>query len=183
MWWSTRDAWGTINCNDYTNDHRSFKMMTISSNGFDFNVTNSNICCICLSKTGLQFELSDDLDGCYHKCKYPWVPRSENDYKSILENSEYYTDTNHDTFPGFWTDYERVNETHFWSEIAETWWSQCRSSGLGNPDYAKFMSSVMIDSKGKLRNMNDRIHSGCICVGKVNSYFVRSDFYRIEALS
>ena len=170
--WRPPVAWGKANCNDdnNSNDHRSFKMRTVSSNGYDFNVTNRHVYCICRIKSGLKFERMTNLKSCYHKCEDPWVPRNENDFESILENSDFYTDTNHDTNSDFWTDYERVNETHFWSDIAKTWWSQCRSSGLGNLDDSKFMSSVIIDSNGEIRNMANWQSSGCICVGKVKFF-------------
>ena len=66
----------------------------------------------------------------------------------------------------FWTDYSRVNETHFWSEIENVWWSQCQSSDLIDPDYA-FKASVSIDGHKKIRNLSGRSKMGCICIGKV----------------
>ena len=40
-----------------------------------------------------------------------------------------------------WTDYERFNETHFWSDIASSWWSQIDESQINSDgDYFKFKS-------------------------------------------
>ena len=65
----------------------------------------------------------------------------------------------------FWTDYNRVNETHFWSEIANAWWSQCRSQDVPNADFTEF--SVSIDGHKKIRNLIGRSELGCICMEKV----------------
>ena len=67
----------------------------------------------------------------------------------------------------FWTDYNRVNETHFWSELENTWWSQCRSSDVPHADFAEFPASVSINGHKKIRNLIGRSEMGCFCIGKV----------------
>ena len=67
----------------------------------------------------------------------------------------------------FWTDYNRINETHFWSELEKAWWSQCRSFDLINPEFGEFAASVLIDGHKKIRNFIGRSELGCICIGKV----------------
>ena len=60
--------------------------------------------------------------------------------------------SNDDNFVRFWTDYERINKTHFWSDIANAWWSQCQSSDIVDP--MEFRAAVMIDGYRTLRNFN-----------------------------
>ena len=67
----------------------------------------------------------------------------------------------------FWTDYNRVNETHFWSELENAWWNQCRSSDVPNAHFVEFAASVSIDGYKVIRNLIGRSKMGCICLGKV----------------
>ena len=83
-----------------------------------------------------------------------------------------------------WTDYTRVNETHFWSELANTWWGNCNTTecrrvnddfnnGLRyiNDDNSSFKGAVVIDGYKKVRNKEAGITDtnpaiqACICVG------------------
>ena len=67
-----------------------------------------------------------------------------------MENGPEQSDGNN--FVRFWTDYERINKTHFWSDIANAWWSQCQSSDIVDP--MEFRAAVMIDGYRTLRNFN-----------------------------
>ena len=57
-----------------------------------------------------------------------------------------------------WTDYKRLNRTHFWSETAKVWWSDIRW---------KFKESVLVNGYKKLRNYRAPINGCCICVLKL----------------
>ena len=148
-----------------------FKMMPISSTDVDFNLDNRTVYVICRENSQLEFELVDYFKDPIHNCRSPYVPRTEIDFINIAESIKRYfvkTKDHYDESIRFWTDYIRINETHFWSEIANTWWSQCRRAYLMSPNYSKFRSTVTIDGYSELRNMITA-HTGCICVGKVIS--------------
>ena len=82
-----------------------------------------------------------------------------------FDNSKAYKTVN------FWTDFVRKNETHFWSEIQQDWWSQCRRDhlrdDLQNPSYSEFLTKVVIDGYKKIRNVDAKHKTTCICIGKV----------------
>ena len=77
-----------------------------------------------------------------------------------------------------WTDFERVNKTHFWSENAESWWSYDVENeshtwgywrmipGMSNIR-SHFVDSVVCDGNKKLSNRP--LSASCICTSK---YFV-----------
>ena len=68
----------------------------------------------------------------------------------------------------FLTDYERVNSTHFWSKVSNTWWSQCKRAELMNPDYSIYREILVVDGYKKLRNLSKSFYkTTCVCVGKV----------------
>ena len=83
-----------------------------------------------------------------------------------MKNFDFKKEDDFDESIRFWTDYIRINETHFWSEIANTWWSQCQRSSLMSLNYSKFRATVIIDGYTELINFVSA-HTGCICVGKV----------------
>ena len=66
-----------------------------------------------------------------------------------------------------WTDYERLNQTHFWSETAKVWWSSKNNSQFMNYDdfYTDFANHVSCDGYKKLRNIEPKDGASCICVG------------------
>ena len=101
----------------------------------------------------------------------PFIPRTETDLKALVKTMANSFGNQTNRFFGksvkFWTDYVRVNDTHYWSELGNSWWSQCRSSELSNPDFFKFSSVVIIDGHRNIRNAIDRYKTGCICIGKV----------------
>ena len=70
-------------------------------------------------------------------------------------------------FKRFLTDYDRVNSTHFWSKISNTWWSQCNRSKLMNPVYSQYREILVADGYKKLRNLKSLYSTTCFCVGKV----------------
>jgi len=151
-----------------------FKMIPISSTDVGFNLDNRTVFVICRENAQLEFEVVDYFKEPTHNCRSPYVPRTEIDFINTAESIKRYifkTKDNYDESIRFWTDYIRINETHFWSEIASTWWSQCRRSYLMSPNYSRFMSTVTIDGYSELRNMITA-HAGCICVGKVISTHV-----------
>ena len=66
-----------------------------------------------------------------------------------------------------WTDYERLNQTHFWSETAKVWWTSKNNSQFMNYDdeYTYFDDRVVIDGYKKLRNVHATNGASCICIG------------------
>ena len=66
-----------------------------------------------------------------------------------------------------WTDYERLNQTHFWSETAKLWWSSKNHSQIMNYDdsYTDFANHVSCDGYKRLRNIEPKDGTSCICVG------------------
>ena len=144
-------------------------MMPISSSDNDFNLKNRTVYVICCINSDFQFQVAQkDLT---HNCPSPCVPRTDIEFTALAENVKNYVFKKEDDFDEsirFWTDYIRLNETHFWSEIANTWWSQCRRSSLMSLNYSKFRATVIIDGYTELINVVSA-HTGCICVGKVIS--------------
>ena len=67
-----------------------------------------------------------------------------------------------------WTDYERINQTHFWSRIVNDWWNNKNNSQFMSFDdeYTVFASNVTSDGYKKLRNTKSgQAGASCICVG------------------
>ena len=66
-----------------------------------------------------------------------------------------------------WTDYERLNHTHFWSETAKVWWTSKNNSQFMTYDdsYTDFDNQVSIDGYKKLKNVQPTDGACCICVG------------------
>ena len=66
-----------------------------------------------------------------------------------------------------WTDYERHNQTHFWSETAKVLWTSKNNSQFMNYDdeYTYFDYHVVIDGYKKLRNVHATNAASCICIG------------------
>ena len=67
-----------------------------------------------------------------------------------------------------WTDYGRVNQTHFWSKIVNDWWNNKNNSQFMSFDdeYTVFASNVTSDGYKKLRNTKSgQAGASCICVG------------------
>ena len=149
-------------------------MMPFSSNDKHFNSSNRTIYVLCGSKSEFDItQLENSADPKFSPnaatCREPFIPRTKSDLRRltrIMDNFVFNT-TYFDKAVRFWTDYVRVNKTHFWSENRNSWWSQCRSSDLYNPEYSKFSSVVVIDGHRKIRNMIARNKTGCICIGRV----------------
>ena len=130
--------------------------------------TNRTIYCICRKDSGYDFQPILRSENPCQKCNL-CIPSSKTELTKISESMKNYIFDNSNLRQAinFWTDYVRKNETHFWSEIRQNWWSQCRSSDLSNPTYSNFPSTVDIDGHKKIRNVIDRNRTGCICIGKV----------------
>ena len=144
-------------------------MIPISSSDKDFNLDETTVYVICYDNSELKFQVTHK--NLTHHCRSPCVPRTDVEFTSLAENIRNYNFKEEGDFDGlirFWTDYVRINETHFWSEIANTWWSQCQRSRLMSQKYSKFRATVVIDGYSKLRNVVTA-NMGCICVGKVIS--------------
>ena len=62
-----------------------------------------------------------------------------------------------------WTDYERFNRSHFWSETANEWWQSVNHSGL---HMWTFKDSVVVNGYKKLKNYPPPTDGCCICVVK-----------------
>ena len=97
----------------------------------------------------------------------------------------------------------RVNETHFWSDLANAWWSNCNSieckrvydhfnDGVhyNTDENSSFKAAVSIDGYKKVRNKRtgetDKIPAiqGCICVGRVklNGQRVRRRLFQVQCV-
>ena len=59
-----------------------------------------------------------------------------------------------------WTDYERFNRTHFWSDTAKEWWSFDRDQ------LRRFKDSVLVNGYKKLKNYIPPASGCCVCVVK-----------------
>ena len=104
-----------------------------------------------------------------------FVPKSQN---QMGEFSDEIFKSNLSVPIRIWTDFERVNKTHFWSENAESWWSYDVENeshtwgywrmipGLSNIR-SHFVDSVLCDGNKKLSNRAS--NGSCICTSK---YFV-----------
>ena len=141
-------------------------MFPFSSND-DLNIKNQTVYLICRIHSGYEFQILNDEN---QKCDR-FIPRNHSELAQIVENIQYDMFSNRDTrdigIIRFWTDYQRINETHFWSKIANTWWSQCKSWELINQDFSKFRGSIIMNGRRKIKNVFDRKSAGCICIGKV----------------
>ena len=63
-----------------------------------------------------------------------------------------------------WTDYERFNRSHFWSETANEWWQSVNHGGF--LEQWKFKDSVVVNGYKKLKNYRPPMNGCCICVVK-----------------
>ena len=64
-----------------------------------------------------------------------------------------------------WTDFKRLNNTHFWSETGKFWWSTVDVQGPGGLNYRMaFKDSVVFNGYGKLKNFLSSDIGNCICV-------------------
>ena len=110
--------------------------MEFSSNNDRYNSDN-RIYVVCRNYSGYDFQpftgyrLSVYYESPNQECE-PCVPQNKTELTRMVKNMEKYAfdQKYYDRSVKFWTDYERINATHFWSEIEKTWWSQCRSSEL-----------------------------------------------------
>ena len=145
-------------------------MFPFSSNDDPLNLRNRTIYLICKIQSGYKFQIYSFTKDGNEKCKR-LIPKNHSELAQIVENIQNYTFLNSDTRGlktiRFWTDFQRTNETHFWSEISNTWWSQCNRSTLLNQFFSKFPGSVTINSHKKIRNVFGRTKAGCICIGKM----------------
>ena len=143
-------------------------MYPIASNNPEYYIKNRTVYAICRKNFGLEFRPAQKFQGPYQNCEFPFIPRTENDLTFLMEsmtNSTFGDPGDYDKTIRFWTDYYRINTTHFWSKKTNTWWSQCRSTDLENPKYSKFHDQVAVDGYNNLRNYSGN-SCGCICVGK-----------------
>ena len=152
---------------------------------------------ICKNSTGSYFILAEpDVQKftsekiCGNKSSI-FIPKSKNDFVQIMKT----VDTKNLTRPiryevfivhirvserrfesGFqtsgqrlWTDYKRINQTHFWSKIVNDWWNNKNDSQFMSFDdeYTVFASNVTSDGYKKLRNTKSgQAGASCICVGQ-----------------
>ena len=97
-----------------------------------------------------------------------FVPKTEKDLKNALHKITIdHLDTGcFDCEPiRIWTDYERLNETHFWSATANHWLSALdQKDGVMQKLKWNFKNSVTIDGNRKLKNFSPSNHACCICV-------------------
>ena len=167
--WSSPYHWGAIDCG--VGIQRFFKLSPFSSNDHHFNSSNRNIYIICRMGSKLKFRPVPYFKQIREKCVSPFTPKTTSDFESILKHMDNFTfekNINYNVVR-FWTDYVRINQTHFWSKSAKNWWSQCRTSDLDDPNYTKFEEIVTIDGYKKLKN-HASLKTGCICVERVISY-------------
>ena len=72
-----------------------------------------------------------------------------------------------------WTDYERFNATHFWSNSAQNWWrtfgKQGDINGLG-----QFKDSTIFNGNGKIMNFSPAHRGSCVCVTnlRIKTHFI-----------
>ena len=90
-----------------------------------------------------------------------FVPKSMDDLRKITPKIK----MDHLEQPvRIWTDYERFNRSHFWSETANEWWQSVNHGGF--LEQWKFKDSVVFNGYKKLKNYRPPIIGCCICVVK-----------------
>ena len=97
-----------------------------------------------------------------------YVPKTNNDLQNIV------TTTNIDQLEQpvrIWTDYIRINKTHFWSNTANDWWSIFHQQESLKNNYpgslGQFRDSVTFNGYRKLMNFSPLKNGCCVCVFNV----------------
>ena len=142
-----------------------------SNNRNKFFLKNRVAYVICSKETGFEFKEADFFGALDHICEAPFIPQTEVQLTNIskfIQSSRFKETISANESIRLLTDYERVNETHFWSKLTNSWWSQCQRPGVRIPDYGEFSSMVITDGYRKLRNYIS-VNAGCVCVGKVRT--------------
>ena len=89
-----------------------------------------------------------------------YVPKTVNDLENILKT----IDVGRLEQPvRIWTDYERINKTHFWSSTAKHWWNHINH----RDDFQRiweFKDSVLFSGHQKLHNFTPSQLGCCVCV-------------------
>ena len=98
-------------------------MYPIASNNPEYYIKNRTVYAICRKNFDLEFRPAQKFQGPYQNCEFPFIPRTENDLTFLMEsmtNSTFGDPGDYDKTIRFWTDYYRINTTHFWSKITNT---------------------------------------------------------------
>ena len=67
-----------------------------------------------------------------------------------------------------WTDFERLNKTHFWSRTAESWWTNLdKNDDQETESLWTFKDSVTFNGHRKLKNFSPRNPGCCVCVSNL----------------
>ena len=102
------------------------------------------------------------------KCKNSslYIPKTENDLKEVLAT----TMIDHLEQPvRIWTDFERLNKTHFWSRTAESWWANLdQNEDQDVESLWTFKDSVTFNGHRKLKNFSPRNPGCCVCVSNLH---------------
>ena len=148
-----------------------------SNNQNELFLKNRVVYVICSKDSGFEFIEPDFFEPLNHICEAPFIPQTELQLTNI---SKFIQSSHFNESISLLTDYKRVNETHFWSKLTNSWWSQCQRPGVRIPDYGEFSSMVIMDGHKKLRNYIS-VNAGCVCVGKVRTK-ISAQIYRILRL-
>ena len=96
-----------------------------------------------------------------------YVPETVTDMQKAIENIKV---DNLEQPLRIWTDYKMINETHFWSDTGQNWWSKLNfqnyteTEGIKDSEWLEFKSLVMFDGNKKLQNFGPPMPGVCICV-------------------
>ena len=96
-----------------------------------------------LFQTAIDSELTEKCENLTF-----YVPESTNDLDKVMANIKT------ESLPQpirIWTDYERLNRTHFWSATADRWWS-LKDETITRESWWTFKDSVLVDGYGEVPN-------------------------------
>ena len=92
-----------------------------------------------------------------------YVPKNKYDLKEVIETINVENITTERLL--IWTDYERINITHFWSNSANNWLKTMDYQNHMEVDpLLEFHSLVMFNGYGKFRNYRPLDYGYCVCV-------------------
>ena len=144
--------------------------MSLSSNNQQYFKTRKGFV-ICKNGLGNYVTQANGIDmNLAEKCMNSsfYVPKTVEDMQKAIENIT----VDHFEQPvRILTDYKMVNETHFWSDTGQNWWSKVKyqenlaeTKGRKDSEWLTFKNLVMFDGNKKLQNYGPPMDAACICV-------------------
>ena len=92
-----------------------------------------------------------------------YVPKNKHDLQEVIATINVENITTDRLL--IWTDYERINITHFWSNSANNWLKTMDyQTHMEADNLLEFNSLVMFNGYGKFRNYIPSAYGYCVCV-------------------